>query len=233
MALPAHFELKFSRIWKILYLLSFANKNSFRSIRMAIDQIGKYFSFFLRNRLKRFVESGGFKLRIKNWLHGWAWLMLLLKQALARNTFRSDPLRYTEHGWRWFLGRGHDLSTRGWRRKEERKKERKKRYTSSRDACKSTYYCQSPVSLLDLLALDDLRRPIASCAFPRKFISPGWDAANWTNDMMHRFMSPFKSDRILCLPFSGSIFMLEISRNCYCYCNIVEESLRIFISKTE
>ena len=61
MALPAHFELKFSRIWKILYLLSFANKNSFRSIRMAIDQIGKYFSFFLRNRLKRFVESGGFK----------------------------------------------------------------------------------------------------------------------------------------------------------------------------
>ena len=52
--------------------------------------------------------------------------MLLLKQALARNTFRSDPLRYTEHGWRWFLGRGHDLSTRGWRRKEERKKERKK-----------------------------------------------------------------------------------------------------------
>lgn len=37
--------------------------------------------------------------------------MLLLRQAVVRNTFRSDPLRYKEQGWRGarFLGRGRAI----------------------------------------------------------------------------------------------------------------------------
>lgn len=128
--------------------------------------------------------------------------MLLLKQALVRNTFRSDPLRYTEHGWRWFLGRGHDLSTRSCSKKKKKKR--------SGDACKSTYYCRLLVSLpsysifLRSMIYDGrlhLRFPVNLFRLVRRCK---------LDDMMHRFLQTIERNSSFFGKRNGQIFMFKI-----------------------
>lgn len=127
--------------------------------------------------------------------------MLLLKQALVRNTFRSDPLRYTEHGWRWFLGRGHDLSTRSCSKKKKKR---------SGDACKSTYYCRLLVSLPSYSIF--LRSMIYDGRLHLRFPANLFRLVRRCklDDMMHRFLQTIERNSSFFGKRNGQIFMFKI-----------------------